>query len=53
MGPFPDLEIQLWTLVEKGNDPLQHPCVRVITFGQIKGRSHLNHFRAPKSKFTP
>ena len=43
----------IWTLVGKGDGPLQHPCVRMITFGQIKGRSHLNHFQAPKSKFTP
>ena len=35
-----ELEIQVCTLIKKGVDPLQHPCVRMIILCQIKGRSH-------------
>ena len=42
---FPDLEIQVWSLVGKGDDPLQHLCVRTMilsnqgseAFGSISG----------------
>ena len=44
MEAFPDLEIQVWSLVEKGVDPLQHLCVSMIIFCHIKGRSHSGAF---------